>query len=238
MIPDFLQVFSGDFTVESDKEEIVDIVIGLWAHSVWHMKTLPKVAELLLDKCNTDMFPKKYFGDLLDLTEKELDNLFQRKTVYSRGGGSLITSCQESLAQSGMLITTSSSVNSKISDSMVQECKSFMEQHGAFMQTTSTCLQTTSTCTEADVSTETLSSISVASQTKANNKLASDSIGGLSFMSESLAIDMLRSGIKQHVKFPMVESVLESILIEVAPEESSVDSAGPIFSQIPSVFSV
>uniref|UniRef100_A0A7S1FAU5 Tyrosine-protein kinase ephrin type A/B receptor-like domain-containing protein n=1 Tax=Noctiluca scintillans TaxID=2966 RepID=A0A7S1FAU5_NOCSC len=62
-----INVFDADFTVESDKLKLVDTVIGLW----WLGRTLRLDGELirLIEEHKNSVFPKKYFGNLIEMLE-------------------------------------------------------------------------------------------------------------------------------------------------------------------------
>ena len=66
-------VFSGEFTVESDKERLVDTCLGLWAiahvqREQPHMRTIYE----LISAHKARVFPKEYFDDLIPLLEQQI----------------------------------------------------------------------------------------------------------------------------------------------------------------------
>ena len=81
-------MFDGDFTVESDKERLVDTVLGLWAHSLVkrHETTTSNPAREdsasteqhkmifeLVEKLGKEaVFPASYFGNMVELLEEKI----------------------------------------------------------------------------------------------------------------------------------------------------------------------
>lgn len=67
-----IRVMDGNFTVESDKDTLVDVILGLYGFNVVCGKDEGDLQALIdLDKAN--IFPERYFGDLLTRMERELD---------------------------------------------------------------------------------------------------------------------------------------------------------------------
>jgi len=64
-----VQVFHGDFTVDSDKLALVDVLLGLYGFSLLDDSGQSTALLKHVNEMRDTVFPKKYFGDLLPLLE-------------------------------------------------------------------------------------------------------------------------------------------------------------------------
>jgi len=71
-------VFGGDFTVEKDRETLVDTVIGLWALTLVNRDT-PYVRDIhnLVSAKKAAAFPVELFGDMIDRLENDYNQVLQ-----------------------------------------------------------------------------------------------------------------------------------------------------------------
>lgn len=87
LLLDSVQVFEGDFTDPSDKDMLVDTVMGLWSIMYYDSQKLMMGSPLpaavdssdettlhsLVMQNKARVFPKDYFGDLIDVLEELID---------------------------------------------------------------------------------------------------------------------------------------------------------------------
>ena len=69
-------VFDGQFTVDTDKIKMVNIVLGLWAKTAAEIragKELSPISQIILDR-RDEVFPKEYFFKLTDTLNEVLAN--------------------------------------------------------------------------------------------------------------------------------------------------------------------
>jgi len=79
-----INVFAGQFTVEDDKWHLVDTVLGLYAHTLQGSSMEDNFVRKLLVEHKKTVFPPKYFGDLIEMLEDEVDTLaFDKRVVES-----------------------------------------------------------------------------------------------------------------------------------------------------------
>lgn len=73
---DSLAVFAGNFTVDADKEVLVDVILGLWGYSLLNdgKEYLQEVHRLVENQKNA-VFPQEWFGNLIDVVEAHVLNL-------------------------------------------------------------------------------------------------------------------------------------------------------------------
>ena len=74
LLRDAMFVFEGDFTVNSDKDRIVDTVLGLWSLILSRKESSFEV-QLIYSRINTErsrIFPKEYCSELCRLLEEEM----------------------------------------------------------------------------------------------------------------------------------------------------------------------
>ena len=67
-----IRVMDGDFTVPSDREQLVDVVLGLYAFTAVTGEDECGLQHLI-ENVKDSVFPKAVFGDLVDRLESELD---------------------------------------------------------------------------------------------------------------------------------------------------------------------
>ena len=89
-----IRVFDGEFTIDSDKMKIVNIVLGLWAHTNLELLkgNTSTIAKLILDNREA-VFPREYFfhlvdilDELLETKDEETEALLERKTASENEG--------------------------------------------------------------------------------------------------------------------------------------------------------
>ena len=69
---DSIKVFDGDFTVASDKEALVDTLLGLWHDCLLNADSSASSHKIfaLIQEHKAQVFPPTYFADLLPLVEE------------------------------------------------------------------------------------------------------------------------------------------------------------------------
>jgi len=67
---DSIRVYQGNFTVDSDKSKLVDTMLSFWSYLLKHRDSADH-RELfdLIEEHKEEVFPKEYFGDLIELLE-------------------------------------------------------------------------------------------------------------------------------------------------------------------------
>jgi len=76
-----INVFDGDFSVEKDKELLVDVLVGLYGLTVMVHDDDETGLMFLLEQNKSKVFPQKYFGDFIQILEEQLERgqrLFNR----------------------------------------------------------------------------------------------------------------------------------------------------------------
>jgi len=70
---DSIHVMHGDFTVDSDKDKLVDTLLGLWSVSLENRNQADNrvIYKLIMDNKST-VFPEELFGDLIPLLEERV----------------------------------------------------------------------------------------------------------------------------------------------------------------------
>jgi len=95
---DSIHVFEGDFTDPADKQKLVDTSIGLWAHTMMEHQNLltsstkrdqgpDETVYSLIQQHKSTVFPKAYFGDLVDMLESNLPYVAEQQKVGKDGKG-------------------------------------------------------------------------------------------------------------------------------------------------------
>lgn len=74
-LKDSIHVFEGDFTVIDDKYALVDTVCGVWAHALRSRADDAKDLRKLVQEHKASIFPKEFFGDLIEILESKIDTL-------------------------------------------------------------------------------------------------------------------------------------------------------------------
>jgi len=69
---DSVRVFDGDFTEPSDKEVLVDVLLGLYGFSLLDESGRSNELVKLVKEAHGSVFPQPYFGDLISLLEQEV----------------------------------------------------------------------------------------------------------------------------------------------------------------------
>ena len=72
-----IRVMDGSFTVEADKDTLVDVILGLYGFSIVCGKDEGGL-QALINADKAAIFPKRYFDDLLTLMEKGLDGAHKK----------------------------------------------------------------------------------------------------------------------------------------------------------------
>ena len=77
---DSIHVYDGQFSVESDKENLVDTVVGLWAHALKaHMEHSAtggaSTIYPLVMQHKGSVFPEKYFAGMIELLEEKIGQI-------------------------------------------------------------------------------------------------------------------------------------------------------------------
>jgi hypothetical protein len=80
---DSIHVFQGDFTCPDDKYVLVDTVCGVWAHALRARAEDSAVLIDLVRKNKASIFPKEYFGDLIEILEEQFETLEFDQMVVS-----------------------------------------------------------------------------------------------------------------------------------------------------------
>ena len=86
------EVFDGEFTVDRDREDLVDVCLGLWVATIPDQSLSQKVKEMIELVTQKNVFPRKQFGGLIDrLEEMPHDRGNALRDLWSRiyGAGSM-----------------------------------------------------------------------------------------------------------------------------------------------------
>ena len=104
---DSMRPLSGDFTVPSDRQRLVDPILGLWATVLQSHAEGERQCELvyrLIQEHHDEVFPPEYFGELITLLEERY-----RATEPQAGlteEASYASSSRRSLRRPGSLLAT------------------------------------------------------------------------------------------------------------------------------------
>ena len=74
MLTSCAEVFSGQFTVDSDRKALVNVTLGLWAWSLLQ-RSAPHVEAIqkAFRSRKEEAFPRELFGDLIELLEERIE---------------------------------------------------------------------------------------------------------------------------------------------------------------------
>ena len=94
---DSIKVFDGDFTVASDKEALVDTLLGLWHDCLLNADSSASSHKIfaLIQEHKAQVFPPTYFADLLPLVEERALERMSKAEDGSGGGGSSTLTVEE-----------------------------------------------------------------------------------------------------------------------------------------------
>ena len=101
---DSIKVFDGDFTVASDKEALVDTLLGLWHDCLLNADSSASSHKIfaLIQEHKAQVFPPTYFADLLPLVEERALERMSKAEDGSGGGSSSSTLTVEEKEQLGL----------------------------------------------------------------------------------------------------------------------------------------
>jgi len=87
-VQESINVFDGEFNEESQMNELVSLVLGLWGYALLDLaKTDVKPLKLAVEQKRARVFPKKHFGALVDVLEAEISNKASTFHVSGRSAG-------------------------------------------------------------------------------------------------------------------------------------------------------